>query len=215
MLYIQNIRSGIVKTNKLVLSVLLAMQTSMTAYAGMNETEMEKAYEEATCKSDIEMTEAPYYVVLKDLYTLGDDVREGEAILDGDNGAGAGIDLGYRLGNGFALEFDLSYERNTVTERREGEEPREADADFYTAAIDVVYTYEVGEALGVFAKAGFEREWADLGELGSENDNGAVFGAGFEYAVDETYKFVMEYEHSTIDSARGDGIFAGVMINFD
>ena len=159
--------------------------------------------------------ETPYYVVVKGLYTLGDDVGEEKSVLDGDNGAGFGIDLGYRLKKDFAVELDLSYESNDVTEYKENGEVKTLDADFYTAAIDLVYTYEMTERLGVFAKVGFEYEWADIEELGSEEDSGAVFGIGFEYAVDETYKFVAEYEHATIDSARGDGIFAGVMINFD
>jgi opacity protein-like surface antigen len=194
---------------KLALSALLAAQLMSTAYAGMHEPEMQEAIEEME-----EAEEMPYYVIIKGLYTLGDDVEENGAVLSGDNGKGFGIDFGYRIGEGFALEFDMSYERNTVTERR-GEEAVQADVDFYTAAIDVIYTYEATEHLGIFAKVGFEYEWADSDEFGNENDSGMVVGGGVEYAIDDRYKFVLEYEHATIDSARGDGIFAGVMINFD
>jgi len=190
------------------LALLAALSTTLTA-GGDIEPQC-KTVEEA----EVMHHESPYYVVIKGLYTLGDDVSEEDAVLDGDSGYGVGIDFGYRLDHGFAVEFDFSYDTDTVTERKEGEAPREYDADFYTAAIDVVYTYEATQNLGVFAKAGYEFEWADIDELGNENDSGAVFGVGFEYAVDETYKAVVEYEHSAIDSARGDAIFAGVMINF-
>jgi len=160
--------------------------------------------------------ESRFYIVGKGMAIMGDTIAEEEAILDGDNGYGFGIDIGYRLGHGFAVEYDFSYSSNTVTERKEGFEPEEFDADYYTSALDLVYTYEMTETIGIFGKVGYEFEWETIDGLGidSERDDGFVFGAGFEVAMNEKYKFVTEYEHSTIDGPRGDAIFAGLMVNF-
>ena len=82
-------------------------------------------------------------------------------------------------------------------------------------AIDAVYSYEMTESVALFAKAGFEYEWENIDDLDENNfDYGMVFGIGTEVEISESYKFVAEYEHSTIDGPRGDGIFAGVMYNF-
>lgn len=164
----------------------------------------------------VEAEESKFYIVAKGMAILGDDVAHGEAMLEGDNGYGFGIDIGYRLGHGFAVEYDFSYSGNDVMEVREGEAPEELSADYYTSALDIVYTYEITETVGIFAKVGYEIEWESIDELGidSENDDGFVFGVGFEAAMSETYKFVAEYEHSTIDGPRGDALFAGLMFNF-
>ncbi len=60
--------------------------------------------------------ESKFYVVVAGMMLLGDEIQHGEALLDGDNdyGYGFGIDVGYRLGNGFALEYDYTYGKNTV-----------------------------------------------------------------------------------------------------
>jgi len=159
-------------------------------------------------------TESKFYIIAKGLMVLGDTVNHGDAVLDGDRDYGYGIDLGYRLGNGFALEYDFSYAHNTVTEITvDGEE--EARASYMTSALDLVYTYEATEALGIFAKVGYEFEWEKIKKFDIDNDdNNFVFGAGVEVAMNESYKLVAEYEHSTIDGPHGDSIFAGVMYNF-
>ena len=91
----------------------------------------------------------------------------------------------------------------------------EAKATYYTHALDLVYTYELTETLGVFAKAGYEYEIEDIEEYNIDaDDNGLNFGVGVEVAVNHKYKLVAEYEHSTIEGPRGDSIFAGVMYNF-
>ena len=156
-------------------------------------------------------TESKFYVVAKALTILGDKVDHEGSILDGDRDYGYGIDLGYRLGNGFALEYDFSYARNTVTE----DDNEEAKAKYYTHALDLVYTYELTETFGVFAKAGYEYEIEKIAAFDIDSDDhGFNFGAGVEVAMSEKYKFVAEYEHSTIEGPRGDSIFAGVMYNF-
>jgi len=161
-----------------------------------------------------EAVESDFYIVLKGLTVLGDKVEHGDATLDGDQDYGYGIDIGYRLGNGFAVEYDFSYARNTVTEIR-GEEREEASARYYTSALDLVYTYEVTETLGVFVKAGYEYEWEKISAFDIDSkEHDFVYGAGVEVAIDETYKFVAEYEHSTIEGPHGDSVFVGVMYNF-
>jgi len=159
-------------------------------------------------------TESKFYIIAKGLMVLGDTVDHGDAVLDGDRDYGYGIDLGYRLGKGFALEYDFSYAHNTVTETV-GEEVEEARASYMTSALDLVYTYEATEALGIFVKVGYEYEWEKIRNLDIDNnDNGFVYGAGVEVAMNESYKLVAEYEHSTIEGPHGDSIFAGVMYNF-
>jgi len=159
--------------------------------------------------------ESKFYMVAKALMVLGSEVNHGEAVLDGDRDYGYGIDFGYRLGNGFALEYDFSYGLNTVSEIVDGEVHEEARAKYYTSALDVVYTYEITERFAVLAKAGYEYEWEKISAYDIDTeDHGFVFGGGVEVAMSESYKLIAEYEHSTIEGPRGDSIFAGVMYNF-
>ena len=170
----------------------------------MNEPEM----------METEVAESKFYIVAKGMSILGDTVNHEGALLDGDQDYGYGVDLGYRLGSGFAVEYDFSYSSNTVTETR-GEDIEKATGKYYTSALDLVYTYEASENIGLFGKVGYEYEWEkiDAYNIDGRNDD-FVFGAGVEIAINETYKFVAEYEHSLIEGPRGDGILAGVMINF-
>jgi len=164
---------------------------------------------------ELHMQESKYYIVAKGLYIAGDSVEHGEATLDGDDGYGFGIDLGYRLEHGFSLEYDFSYSTNTVREIVEHEEPKSADATYMTHAIDIVYGHEIMEELEFFVKVGYEYEIEKIDDYGIDNNSdGAVFGTGLEYELNHTYKIIGEYEHSTIDGPRGDSFYAGVMYNF-
>ncbi|HSR73800.1 MAG TPA: porin family protein [Sulfurovum sp.] len=196
---------------KTLLAAALSAQLATQLFAGGDIAPVE-VHEPEVMEHE---SESKFYVVAKALMLLGDDVNHGEAVLDGDRDYGYGIDLGYRLGNGFALEYDFSYGLNTVSEIDAGEVIEEARAKYYTSALDLVYTYEVTEDLGIFAKAGYEYEWEKIAayDIDSE-DHGFVFGAGVEVAMSESYKLIAEYEHSTIEGPRGDSIFAGVMYNF-
>jgi opacity protein-like surface antigen len=159
--------------------------------------------------------ESKFYVVAKALTILGDKVNHGDVVIDGDRDYGFGIDLGYRLGNGFALEYDFAYASNTVSEIEDGDVVNESKAKYYTHALDLVYTYELTETVGVFAKAGYEYEIEEIKEFDIDaDDDGFNYGVGVEVAMNEKYKFVAEYEHSTIEGPRGDSIFAGIMYNF-
>lgn len=160
--------------------------------------------------------ESKFYVVVAGMMLLGDEAQHGDALLDGNNdyGYGFGIDVGYRLGNGFALEYDYTYGKNTVYEITAHEEV-EATSTYHTSALDIVYTYEATENIGIFGKLGYEVEWETISELDiDEREDGAVFGAGVEYALNKEYKLLVEYEHSTIEGPHGDALLAGVMFNF-
>lgn len=150
--------------------------------------------------------ESTYYAVVKGLQIQGDTRGEEE----GDTGYGFGIDLGYRLGDGLALEYDFSYAENTVKSPLE-----EGSATYYTHALDFVYVYEVTEQIGLFAKAGYEYEKEKVEKLDIDaDDSGLVYGVGLEYALNHDYKLMGEYEHSTIEGTHGDSVFVGLMYNF-
>ena len=198
---------------RIVLSALLATQLVSFGYAGGGFEEVEPVVNEVP---EAEEESFDYYVVAKAMMILGDDIAEEGVVLDGDRGYGFGIDFGYRVGEGFAIECDYSYASNDVTERRlEGEGGEVFDYSYQSLALDVVYSYEVTENLGLFAKVGFEYEWENVDETDEDNyDTGAAFGIGLEYAFNPRYRFVAEYEHSTIDGPKGDSVFAGIMYNF-
>jgi opacity protein-like surface antigen len=196
--------------NKKIFAAFFAAQLVTQVYAG-GDVEMTETLETEVA----EVEESHFYIVVKGLASLGAEAEHEEAILDGDGGYGFGIDVGYRLGKGFALEYDFSYAKNTVTEIIEHHEPEEADAHYYTSSLDLIYTYEATETLGLFAKVGYEYEWETIDDLGIDGtDHGFILGAGVEVSLNEDYKLVAEYEHSTIDSPRGDSLYAGLMFNF-
>ncbi|BAF70904.1 porin family protein [Nitratiruptor sp. SB155-2] len=160
-------------------------------------------------QDSVHESEKPYYVVVKGIHNYGD--RNGNE--KGDHGNGIGVDLGYRLGHGFAIEIDGSYEKTKVTVFEETETLRE-NIKYWTTSLDVAYTYEMSESLGILFKVGYEYEYE---KTDSENghDTGLVYAAGFEYAFDSTWKILGEYEKSTIEGPKGDMITLGVMYNFD
>ncbi len=154
--------------------------------------------------------ELPYYVALKGMYTLGETYQEEE----GDDGYGIALDLGHRIGYGFAVEIDVTYENGDVTavDEATGERITE-NAKYYTTSLDIAYVYEITHTIGVLAKVGYEYEYEEIADV-TNNDTGFVFAAGAEYSINHEYKAVVEYETSTIDGPKGDVIFAGVMYNF-
>jgi len=196
---------------KTLLAAALSAQLTTQLFAGGDITPVEVHTPEMTEHE----TESKFYVIAKALMILGDNVNHGpDVVLDGDRDYGFGIDIGYRLGHGFALEYDFSYARNTVTED-DGHTMEEAKATYYTHALDLVYTYELTHTFGVFAKAGYEYEIEDIDEYDIDVDeHGFNYGVGVELALNHKYKLIAEYEHSTIEGPRGDSIFAGVMYNF-
>ncbi|HHD78897.1 MAG TPA: hypothetical protein ENK98_04580 [Epsilonproteobacteria bacterium] len=135
-----------------LLAVTLATQLLTQLHAG-GHIEPVEVTEPEVLETEAETTESKFYVVAKGMMVLGDTVDEENSILDGDKDYGFGIDVGYRLGNGFAVEYDFSYATNTVTETAGGE-VRDASAKYYTSALDLVYTLEATENIGIFGKVG-------------------------------------------------------------
>jgi opacity protein-like surface antigen len=190
--------------------VLLAAALATQLFAGGDIVPLEVHEPEVIAHE----TESKFYVIAKALMITGDKVSHGHATLDGERDYGYGIDIGYRLGHGFALEYDFSYASNTVTED-DGHDTHEAQAKYYTHAFDLVYTYEFTHTFGVFVKAGYELETEEIKDLHVDDDKDRFnYGVGVEVALNHTYKLLAEYEWSTIDCPRGDALFVGVMYNF-
>ena len=165
--------------------------------------------------------EGDFYVVVKGLVSLGDRYTEEatntepEANLQGSTGEGFGIDVGYRLGYGFATELDFSYAHATVTKSVIGEEDKKAGANYYTAGFDLLYGYHLNEAIVVFGKIGWEIEKEKISGFGiSETSDGFTYAAGLEYGIAEHWALVGEYEVSLVDGPRGNNLFAGFIYTF-
>ena len=200
---------------KMMVAGLSAYALTGVLFAGGDIAPQEVVEQHAMVCEPEETKESDFYVIVKGLTVSGDTVLHEENTFDGDRGYGFGIDLGYRLGSGFAIEYDFSYAQNTVTETNELHHPEEGDGTYYSHALDLVYTYRLSEAVGVFAKAGYEYEIEEIDTFEiDQDDHGFNYGIGIEWAMNEQYALVAEYEKSTIEGPRGDAIFAGVMYNF-
>jgi len=163
---------------------------------------------------ELEHEESKFYLAVAALMDFGDSVKHESDVLKGDRGYGFGIDIGYRIGKGFAVEYDFTYARNTVR-RIEGTEVEEARGTYYTSALDLVYVYEVGYGVGIFGKIGYEYEWETISDYHIDTKKGGViFGGGLEIEMTEDYKLLVEYEHSAVESTRGASVLVGLMFNF-
>ncbi len=168
-------------------------------------------------KTEEHHAEKPHYIALKGMYTFGENYTNDEGVLEeGEDGYGIAIDLGHRIGYGFSVEIDFSYEKADVTAHEEEAGKivllRET-AKYYTSSIDLAYVYELTHSFGVLAKVGYEYEYEDIAGT-TADDTGFIFAAGMEYSINHTYKALVEYETSTVDGPKGDMIYAGVMYNF-
>ncbi|WP_297440678.1 porin family protein [Sulfurimonas sp.] len=165
--------------------------------------------------------EGNLYIVGKGLLTLGDNFTEEakgtepEAKLSGNTGGGIGIDVGYRMGYGFAAELDFSYAQTRVKKSVVGEEDITADADYYSYGLDLLYGYHINEEYVIFGKIGWEIEQEEISDYDiSGTNNGFAYAVGFEYAFTEHWAFVGEYEGSLIEGPHGPSIFAGASYTF-
>ncbi len=199
-----------------VLGTLAIVGLSTQLHAGGAITPIEVPHTEVVHSTTAEHTEqGPFYIIVKGLMIAGDTVEHGHDTLEGESGYGFGIDVGYRLGHGFAIEYDFSYATNTITETDDHHHTHEAEATYYTHALDLVYTYHVSHTIGLFAKGGYVYEIEEIDDLHIDtSDEGFTYGIGLEYAMNSHYTFIVEYEGSTIEGPRGDGIFVGVMYSF-
>jgi len=142
-----------------------------------------------------------FYTVLKGISIMGDTYNCNCT----DSGYGAGIDLGYKLGNGFATELGLSYAKNDLNNVS-------GDVSHKTGALSLVYTYPLTDVLGLFGKVGYMIEKSSLD--GSDNESGMLYGGGLEYGLGGNYAILGEYQATTIDSLRGDAASLGLKYNF-
>ena len=193
---------------RILLSFIVTLQMSTGLFAGGDLEPLE------TEEAEVLEEESQFYIVAKALTILGDSTEHGEALLDGDRDYGFGIDIGYRLGDGFAIEYDFSFSKNTVLETKVGDEPEYVDGEYMTSSLDLVYVYEATERVGLFLKVGYEYEWEEIEDLGIDStDHGFVLGIGTEISINEKFKFLLEYEHSTIEGPRGPSVYAAIMYN--
>ncbi len=202
--------------NFLCLSGALMLSTTLFATEANGEEDPSRAHIKAKHHK-----EGNLYIVAKGLISLGDTSTEEakgtepEARLQGENGAGFGVDLGYRLGYGFATELDFAYTHTTVTKSVVGDPDVEAGADYYSYGIDLLYGYHINEEYVVFGKVGWEIEKETISDYGiGGTNNGFSYAAGLEYALSEHWALVGEYEGTLIDGPHGDTIFAGVSYTF-
>lgn len=152
-----------------------------------------------------------YYIVFKSLMGMGEEVKEENEVLNGTKGFGLGLDFGYRLNHNFALEYDLSYEKNSI--EREGE--KDITGKYQTHGLDIVYTHHFNHHIGVFIKAGLEFEHEMISDLDINNfENGLAYGLGVEAQLYKNVNFLIEYEQSTIKGSRGDALFVGILYEF-
>lgn len=175
--------------------------------------------------------ETGFYTAFKGLITLGDDTRHGEGVtLKGKSGKGVGLELGYKIAHGFAVEADGTFARDVVTETRcgaeeeseEGEEEHtggchriDADGEYYTISLDFVYLHHFTEHFGTFVKVGYEYEAESIDELEIKAYETGVIGAvGVEYIVGTYTAFMTEIEASSIEGPRGYSLFAGILYHF-
>lgn len=164
---------------------------------------------------NIEIPHKPLYFIVKGLFITGDKVEEKDATLDAGEGYGFGLDLGYHLTEAFAIEYDFSYATNKTKEIKEKTISSQSTTTYYTSAIDFVYTFEIHHVGGIFGKVGYEYEKEINNRLNfNKDDFGLIYGAGIEAVINHSYKWIVEYEHSTIEATHGDSIFAGLMYSF-
>ncbi len=190
---------------KIITMVALSAATALS----LNATEVAEQHEmmDAVHKSS-------FYVAVKGIVTAGDTVDEEDAVLEGDAGIGIGIDLGYNLPYGFAVEIDVTYAENNIVETNTAGEQEDLSATYVTTSLDLAYKYHLTHELGLVAKVGYEYEVEKIDTKEDESDTGFIYAAALEYEVSEGVAILGEYEHATIEGPRGDSIYAGVVFDF-
>ena len=183
---------------KIILS--LALLTSLTS---------------SLCAQEEHTSKSGFYIATKALMTLGDKVKHGDATLDGSTGYGIGIDFGYKIGKGFAVEVDATYVENDVTEKNEHGHEITVTGSYITTSLDLVYAYPLTHELEIFIKGGYEYEIEKISDLDIDtSDTGFIYALGLEYELNEDLSLLGEYEATTIEGPRGNSIFAGVVYHF-
>jgi len=163
-------------------------------------------YADQIKKDKLHNETTPYYLALKYIYAFGDNYED----VTGDKGYGIGIDLGYRLYHHLSIEIDFTYENSNVID---AEENSREDIKYYTTSLDLVYAYEVFHRTSIIFKTGFEIEY-EKEKKSTKKSEGIIFAVGVEYDINSRYKFISEYEKSTVNGPKGDVIMMGIVYNF-
>lgn len=159
--------------------------------------------------------EEKVYFVVKGLTTAGDTITEEEAKIEGKNGRGIGVDIGYRTGMGVNFEVDYAYTKLDVTEKG-GAEEISTTGDYHSISLDLLYAYHINEPLAVFAKAGVEYEMEKIDKLDvDKSDTGLLYGVGVEYELKENITLILEYEDTTIEGPKGYTLGAGLVVGLN
>ncbi|MBA1432339.1 MAG: porin family protein [Epsilonproteobacteria bacterium] len=188
------------------LAALLSASTVMANEEAINENEE---------NGNLRHKEEKVYVVIKGLVSNGDTITEGDARVEGKDGKGFGIDIGYRTGYGVNIELDYAYADVDITETTPTEETK-ATGKYNSVSLDLLYAYHINEPLAVFVKTGIEYEQEKISALNvDKSDTGILYGAGIEYEIKENIALIAEYEDSTIDGPKGYTIAAGLVIGLN
>jgi opacity protein-like surface antigen len=191
---------------------VLTLASILSATAALANEEISETTEN---KETFHHKEEKVYVVAKGLMTNGNTIQEGDASVKGKNGKGFGIDLGYRTGTGVNFEIDYAYTELDVTETTPIQKTQ-ATGKYHSISFDLLYAYHFNEPLAIFAKIGYEYEKEKINTLGvDKSDTGFLYGAGFEYEIQENIAFIFEYEDSTINGPKGYTLAAGLVIGLD
>jgi opacity protein-like surface antigen len=162
-----------------------------------------------------EKEDTEYYMAVKAVVATGDKISEEGATLEGDTGYGVGVDIGYKFSHHFAVELDLAYVENTVTETRENGEVEDFSASYISSSVDLVYIHHLGHDFGVFGKVGYEYELEQISTFDDKSDTGFIAAAGAEYKLSKHVALFGEYEYTFIDGPKGNNIFyAGLVYGF-
>jgi len=151
------------------------------------------------------------YIVPKAVVILGDTITHHGHVLDGDAGAGIGIDLGYSFNSNFAVELAATYAEADVTE-----DGHDTDtAEYTTYGFNAVYTKTIVGHLRLLAKLGYSWEYERMDEFAiKETLSGIAYAAGFEYGIADNMEVVFEYEGAEVVSSRGDSLMFGLKYKF-
>jgi opacity protein-like surface antigen len=186
---------------KILTTLAVGSLLSLNVYGSQHQEEVEhKGYD--------------FYISVKAASILGDFVKEEQETLNGDMGYGIGIDFGYKISHNFAIEIDVAYTQNDVTQTDEEGKTEELSANYISSSLDLVYIEHVNHNFGLFGKVGYEYELEQIDTYEDTSDTGFILAAGAEYKIAEHVALLGEYEYTFIDGPKGNSIYIGLIYGF-
>lgn len=213
----------------LALALLLASPLWAQDLAEQVEESVEDAQEQVQVAEDMAEDRAGsredftshMYIVGKVFTSPGQDYDHGGHTITGDTATGFGLDLGYKLGDHWAVELAYSAGSGSVKAHQSSlpllasSSPSSVDASYNALGLLGVYTAHLGESFSLVGKLGGVSESEDLGEAGgSSSATGLVYVLGCEYKLFGHNELVLEYEDTTIDGPRAYTLFLGFKHGF-